>query len=273
MFLGLKQDFAQGTARPIDQLNQLWLMVHQAKEFYLLSNVCPHQRSKISQCSSTQLQCPYHGMAFDLQGQGIGNAFRLDRRTCFEMGNMLLLTAVKHTFPIDTATFDLVEHRQDQVNATVETIMDVFLDTDHIPFAHQGVYDQVGITSIDQLTYHVFAGGSIQYVPADINLHMIDADKHLNLGACWMALYPGTMIEWQPGALFVTVATPNAAGSQVQVYKYSDQRYSDLHWNNNNAVWETAWEQDRRIAESIVSVSHTNLNDLQSHHRDFYALL
>jgi hypothetical protein len=154
------------------------------------------------------------------------------------------------------------------VNASVETIMDVFLDINHIPVAHAGVYDQIGITNISGLVYKTFDGGSIQFVPPQSNSHMIAQDQELNLGACWMALYPGTMIEWQPGALFVTVAT----NSGVQVYKYRDTRYPLGSWNINEDVWELAWSQDKTLSENIVEIGHTNLDQLKQHHRSYHAV-
>jgi hypothetical protein len=76
------------------------------------------------------------------------------------------------------------------------------------------------------------------------------------------------MIEWQPGALFVTVAhNTNETSSQVQVYKYRDTRYSQDAWELNNHVWELAWSQDRALAEFIESPAVDNLDELKQHHR------
>lgn len=265
MFLGLKQDFKLDHATPLPQYNKMWSVVHRADEFHLLSNVCPHQLSKINKCRSSELTCPYHGMKFDLLGKGLNNDFALSKKICYDDGAMLFTQPIVHTFPVSTDHFKLVEQRRDIVNAPIDIIMDVFLDIDHIPVAHPGVYDKVGITNIDNLTYKTFDGGSIQFVPAQSDSHMIEEDRKLGLGACWMALYPGTMIEWQPGALFVTIAT--AAG--VEVFKYRDSRYSTLDWSNNTIVWETAWAQDKELSENIVNLSYANLDDLKKHQREW----
>jgi hypothetical protein len=161
----------------------------------------------------------------------------------------------------------LQEHREDIVNALPEIIMDVFLDIAHIPVAHKGVYDAIGITNVSDLQWSLFSNGSIQFVPSQDNRHIIEDDQQYNLGAAWMAIYPGTMIEWQPGALFVTIAQPHTQGSCVQVYKYQDTRYSDNSWSVNQQVWELAWTQDKQLSELIVSVPHENLDDLKQHHR------
>ena len=127
--------------------------------------------------------------------------------------------------------------------------------------------DRVGITNIDHLTWTTKDNGSIQLVPAQTSDHMIDQDRAYDLGAVWMAVYPGTMIEWQPGALFVTVACPHDRGSMVQVYKYRDDRYDQHSWDRNNKVWEQAWQQDRDLAQGIVTLPQSNLTGLKSHHR------
>ena len=268
MFLGLKQDFKLDSATPIDQLDKKWSMVNHYDRFYLLSNVCPHQNSKISNCETSKLTCPYHGMQFDLLGLGVGNELVLQKQSCYSDGSMLFDRPVPYSFPIPTEHFELVEHRRDTVDASIETIMDVFLDIAHIPVAHAGVYDQIGITDISRLGYETFDGGSVQFVQPQSNSHMIAQDQDLNLGACWMALYPGTMIEWQPGALFVTVATDNG----VQVYKYRDTRYPTSSWQINEDVWELAWSQDKQLSKNIVEIGHNNLDQLKQHHRSYHAV-
>lgn len=268
MFLGLKQDFKLDCATPIDQLDYKWSVVNHNDHYYLLSNVCPHQNSKISKCVTSQLTCPYHGMQFDLTGIGVGNQLMLQRRSCYSNGNMLFDRPVAYNFPVSTEYFELIEHRRDRVNASIDVIMDVFLDVEHIPVAHAGVYDRIGITAIDRLIYQTFDGGSIQFVPPQLDNYMIAEDKEYNLGACWMALYPGTMIEWQPGALFVTVATANG----VEIYKYRDTRYAHGSWLLNEEVWELAWSQDRALSENIDEIAHTNLDQLKQHHRIYHAM-
>jgi phenylpropionate dioxygenase-like ring-hydroxylating dioxygenase large terminal subunit len=265
MFLGLKQDFKSDHVVPLPQLDNLWSVVNRHDDYYLLSNVCPHQRSRINQCQSDKLQCPYHGLKFDLAGAGIDNNFYLIKTPCYSDGAMLFNQPTDYQFPVATEHFDLVEHRRDIVNAETNIIMDVFLDIEHIPVAHEGVYDKVGITNINNLTYTTFNRGSVQFVPAQSNEHMVEQDKELGLGACWMALYPGTMIEWQPGALFVTVATSKG----VEVYKYRDRRYPGHSWKLNEEVWELAWAQDKVLSENIVTLCYDNLDALKQHHREW----
>jgi len=272
MFLGLKQDFLPDQATPIDLMDRQWSLVNEQDHFYLLSNVCPHQYSKILSEPKFKLKCPYHGFEFDITGKGLNNNCELEHRVCYTSGNLVFDQPVDYCFPIDTSNFVLEQYRCDHVRASVAVIMDVFLDIDHIPVAHPGVYDEVGIADTSNINYKTFANGSIQLVPGQSSEHMIEDDKQLGIGACWMALYPGTMIEWQPGALFVTVAQPLEHGSKVNVFKYRDNRYPMLSWNRNTVVWETAWAQDRSLSENIIKLGKNNLDPLKQHHRDWHAL-
>jgi phenylpropionate dioxygenase-like ring-hydroxylating dioxygenase large terminal subunit len=266
MFLALKQDIPLDHVVPLTQYRHT-MSVANTGEFHLISNVCPHQNSRIAQCATTKLECPYHGLQFNCHGLGVGNDNFLDRWECYTNQTMLFDQYVDCVFPVSTKHMELKEHREDIVNALPEIIMDVFLDVEHIPVAHKGVYDAIGITNVSDLQWSLFSNGSIQVVPTQDNSHIIEDDQKYNLGAAWMAIYPGTMIEWQPGALFITIAQSHIQGSCVQVYKYQDTRYSDSRWAVNQQVWELAWAQDKQLSELIVSVPHQNLDDLKQHHR------
>lgn len=265
MFLALEQDLPNNKIIPLPQYNNQVSIVN-AGQCRLISNICPHQNSKIAKSATEHLRCPYHGMTFDCQGKGTNNNYELKTWVTYRTQTMLFDKAVDH-FPIATHDMVLVEHREDYVNASVDVIMDVFLDIDHIPVAHQDVYDQVGIHSVDKVSWTTFENGSIQFVPAQDTSYMVESDKTYNLGAVWMAVYPGSMIEWQPGALFVTVATEHGSGSMVQVYKYRDSRYDQVSWDRNEQVWELAWSQDRALAEGICSLAENTLDGLKIHHR------
>jgi phenylpropionate dioxygenase-like ring-hydroxylating dioxygenase large terminal subunit len=267
MFLALTQDIALDHVVPLAQYNHKVSIVNTGT-FALLSNICPHQNSRIAKCATAHLQCPYHGLTFDRDGSGLNNSYSLETWPVYQNQTILFDQHVGCAFPIDTQHMTLAEHRQDTVNATPGVIMDVFLDIEHIPVAHAGVYDQIGINNVDEIAWFTFENGSIQLVPAQEKISMIPDDEKYNIGACWMAVYPGTMIEWQPGALFVTVAhNTTETSSQVQVYKYRDTRYPNSAWDLNNHVWETAWFQDRALAEFIESPAVNNLDELKQHHR------
>lgn len=267
MFLALTQDIPVDHVIPLPQYDNR-VSIANTGTFSLLSNICPHQNSRIAKCKTDHLQCPYHGLKFNLSGAGVDNTYSLEKWAVYQNQSILFDQHVSCTFPVDTQYMSLVEHRQDIVKSSPSTIMDVFLDIDHISVAHAGVYDQIGITDVSEITWSTFENGSIQFVPAQENTEMIHADRQYNISACWMAVYPGTMIEWQPGALFVTVAhSIDENTSKVQVYKYKDTRYWVEAWELNDRVWETAWAQDRELAESIVYPAMENLDDLKQHYR------
>jgi hypothetical protein len=150
----------------------------------------------------------------------------------------------------------LIEQRIDKVKAPLTAIMDVFLDVDHIQTVHKGVYDQIGLSNIDTVEWHYYLWGSLQLVPS-----------RQKIGAAWLSIYPGTMIEWQPGALFVTVAIPAAQNeTDVHIFKYSDD---DANWNLNENIWELAWAQDKEQAELITDFAMDNLEDSKKHFRQW----
>lgn len=266
MFLALKQDIPLNRVVPLQQYNHTVSLAN-IDDFYLISNVCPHQNSRIINCVTAHLKCPYHGLEFDNQGKGIGHGYSLETQKCFTNQTMLFSQHVDCEFPVPTDNMILTHQRQDIVKATPEIIMDVFLDIDHIPVAHPKVYDSIGISSTKDLQWSLFANGSVQIVPAQDNTHIIEDDQKYNLGAAWMAVYPGTMIEWQPGALFVTVAQQHATGSCVNIYQYQDSRYPQSSWDVNQTVWEKAWQQDKELSEMIVDVPYDNIDELKQHHR------
>lgn len=265
MFVRLLQDIPCDKFVPLAQTNNRVGVVVSGQKIYQLTNVCPHQNSLISCTPTDNLVCPYHGLKYDLQGQGQNHDYKLMQLPAFCHNNLVLTSRAAKHWPVDLQHMILQEYRVDKVAATVEIVMDVFLDIDHIPHAHTGVYDQIGIHDTTTVQTHLYDDSCIQIVPGLTDL-TIGQDRCVGAGAVWFAVYPGTMIEWQPGALFVTVATNT---HQVHVFKYRDSRYPLATWYINSATWEQAWNQDRQLAENIVTLPNLNLNNLKQHHRDW----
>jgi hypothetical protein len=155
----------------------------------------------------------------------------------------------------------LKEQRTDHVKADPRIVMDLFLDVDHIPTVHAGVYDIIGITDVRDVRWTYHDWGSLQLV-----------HNNERVNAAWLAVYPGTMIEWQRGALFITVVHPTTSTTEceVEVFKYMDTEQSDL-WEMNQQIWETAWSQDRAQAEKIVEfqTDTSKLEESKKHFRKF----
>jgi hypothetical protein len=76
------------------------------------------------------------------------------------------------------------------------------------------------------------------------------------------------MIEWQKGALFITVSIPNNENSDVYVFKYADSNNVN-NWKTNEYVWEKAWAQDKQQAELITEFAQSNLEPQKIHFREF----
>ncbi len=268
MFLNHKNDLKNNSYRPVAQLENKFVITDLLK---LVANVCPHQNSLISLTPGSGVRvCPYHSWSFDLEGQPLTsgrtehyckNTTPLDNKEIYEWNNLLFDVPVDCDLTFDFKSMELVEQRIDQVRADPKIIMDLFLDVDHIVGVHRGVYDQIGLKNITEVQWKYYDWGSIQLVPKDNAI-----------GAAWIAVYPGTMIEWQPGALFITVAKSTDLGSDVHVFKYRDANYTSTDWELNESVWETAWAQDRSQAEIIVQLPTKHLEESKQHFRKWNLL-
>jgi phenylpropionate dioxygenase-like ring-hydroxylating dioxygenase large terminal subunit len=147
--------------------------------------------------------------------------------------------------PVDvdiSGRYYLHEYRKDIVQSSHVNIMDLFLDIDHIPVVHKNVYEPIGIRSFDKIRWQSWNGGSVQ---------MVDREDG-KLGALWLAVYPNTMLEWQPGAVFVMVnEVIDHRTTRSHVFQYRDADSSDSQWQLNSEIWEEAWAQDRAQAELL----------------------
>jgi phenylpropionate dioxygenase-like ring-hydroxylating dioxygenase large terminal subunit len=264
MFLAHKSSVTQNSFLVLDQYDKTKVLTS-SNGYKLVSNVCPHQNSLISEKhGSGNRVCPYHNWSFNIDGIPITsgrteyyckNTTPLDTASVFEWNNLLFDTSVEFDIPVNLSNMRLVEQRVDIVKSNYKNIMDLFLDVDHIQSVHAGVYDLVDITNTS-VTWKYFSNGSIQQV---------------DQGAFWIAVYPYTMIEWQKGSMFITVAKPYGKESKVHVFKYHDNT-ATTSWKLNEFVWETAWSQDKHQAEIINKFADKNLEPQKMHFREFLKL-
>jgi phenylpropionate dioxygenase-like ring-hydroxylating dioxygenase large terminal subunit len=258
MFLAHKTSVPTNSFVVLDQYKRQKVLINQDGNFRLISNVCPHQHSLISaEDGKGNRTCPYHGWSFTFDGKPLGsgltackNESNLASEDVYEWNGLLFSIPVDFQIDVDFSSMQLVSQRIDLVQASPNIIMDLFLDVDHIPLVHKHVYDLIGIDDIN-VDWRFYKQGSVQT---------------LEQGAQWIAVYPNTMIEWQKGALFITVALPLGEHSQVIVFKYADDHKD---WSLNETVWETAWGQDKEQAERIVQFPNSNLEPQKKHFRDF----
>lgn len=249
------------------------------KEYKLISNICPHQGARLQE-SGQMLICPYHGWSFKFNGSPVGSGSVQGCKNTENLKNFPVYQKGQFLFDTDSNITDLSfleneflvleEHRVDVVGADSRIIMDVFLDVDHIPVAHAKVYDELGILSRAIVEWQHGTNWSLQAVkPAHYDYH-IPEEKNYGFGAAWLAIYPGTMIEWQPGAFFITEAVSlDYQKSKVYVWKYRDLRYPKSTWDINNTIWETAWAQDKTLSESIPAFSDKNLEQAKLLYRQW----
>ena len=264
----------------LPQTNKTKRLVTTSDGTKLLSNICPHQRSKLNLIGST-LSCPYHAWTFTIDGKPIGsgnteckNHVDLEQYPLYQVGNFLFDIPVDlpHLDFLHNEYLELIEYRCDNVDAPKEVIVDLFLDVSHIPIMHKGVYDQIGIDHKLRVDWYYSNNSSLQLVYRDDSMseYSLEFDTKLGYKAAWLTLYPGTMIEWQPGAMFITIAEDTKLGySKVHVFKYRDIRYNTGVWKLNEDIWETAWQQDKDQSELIDGINYANLEQGKQHYVDW----
>jgi len=252
MFLAHANDLDKNFKKPLAQFQNKKALAND-HGFKLANNVCPHQGSLILQSTQKKFKCQYHAWEWDNSGVPISsgttkicNNFNLSLKSVFEENGLLFTAPVDlSSLPVDFTKMKLIEERIDAVNADYKNIIDLFLDVDHIPVVHEGVYDVIGIEGQANVEWEYYDWGSIQKVNPSTG-----GDQ---LVAAWITVYPYTMIEWQPGALFVTVCVPKETSTDVCVFKYRDD---EDKWEMNERIWESAWSQDCRQSSAIVKFSN-----------------
>lgn len=282
MFLAHRSDIPPNLIKPLIQFDNKKTLLNE-NGFKLLNNVCPHQGSLILTDTAGSISCGYHGWSWNTDGEPVGsgttqvcNNFKLSIKPTFEINSLIFSQDIdlNGISDIDLGFMSLQETRIDSVKSDYKNIIDVFLDVDHIPIVHKTVYDDLGIGT--DVSWKYYNWGSIQFVEKSTEYSKEFKDTLVGmptqrLAAFWITVYPYTTIEWQPGAMFVNVCVPNGDTTDVCVFKYRDTQYSDVNWNINSTVWETAWQQDRKQAESIVSRSMfvPHLETSKLHFRDW----
>ena len=241
MFLSHVNDIPLGFKKPLMQYQNRKSLINTSNAFKLINNICPHQQSLIISKMQENLKCQYHGWSWDNLGQPAGNGttkvcnkYPLKLKDISNINGLLFsdnidLSAISN---IDLTFMQLAEERTDVVNADFKHVIDVFVDIDHIPTVHEGVYDKMGITGDTQVEWLYYQWGNLQLISNSSGLDPeyketllgIEEEK---LTAFWLTVYPYSMIEWQPGAMFITVCVPNGNKTNVVVFKYRDTRYSD----------------------------------------------
>lgn len=281
MFLAHVSDIAHNLVQPLIQFDMKKSLVHN-NEFKIINNVCPHQGSLIITEMTDRVSCRYHGWSWNTHGEPVNsgttrvcNNFTLPIKSTVEIHSLIFTDMIdlSEIHDIDLSFMTLQETRIDSVNTDFRNLIDVFLDVDHIPVVHKTVYDDLGIGT--EVSWKYYDWGSIQLVEKSTEYskefqNTLTGMPVQQLAAFWIAVYPYTTIEWQPGAMFVNVCVPKEDHVDVCVFKYQDSRYNNTNWKINSEVWETAWQQDREQAEAIVnrSIFEPHLEPSKIHFRE-----
>lgn len=265
MFLGHTNDLTDGQLKSLDFLDNKKFLLNQDGEFKLGNNICPHQNSRIISGTKDEIKCQYHGWSWNKRGIPISsgsssmcNEIKLYMKPVYEYNGLLFEEKIDLSIldGLDFKNLVLDEFRVDTVAADPRMIMDIFLDVDHIPVVHNGVYDLLGIEGSVNVKWDYRDWGNAQKV----------TDEHGNLIAVWIAVYPYTMIEWQKGSLFISKCFGD---NQVAVWKYKDSTDSDENYKINSDMWETAFAQDKAQAEQMVRFPSANLEEAKQNYRQW----
>lgn len=286
MYLGHTSELPEHYKKPLPQYSNKKLLANNNGKYSLMNNVCPHQGSQIISEPQRQLRCQYHGWSWDDSGGPVDsgttsmcNSSHVAKKETFIQNSLIT------SLPIDISCVDyvdlsymrLMEHRVETVKTDYRNIIDVFLDVDHIPIVHPGVYTQTGVADRAEVEWKYFDWGNIQLVRRtgqnspeyQATLLGIDEEK---LSAFWVTIYPYVTIDWQAGSLFVMCCVPKGENTcETVIYQYRDIRYGDENWRINKNIWETAWIQDKHQAEVIVARSNAeiNLEEAKIHFRNW----
>lgn len=272
MFLGHTKEVDAGFWKVLEQSGQTKTLLNDNGTYKLQDNICLHQGSRLRQGQGKGLNvvCPYHAWSWNREGIPIAsgtvghsrgsekcaNTENLTTNSVFEWSGFLFQNPVELEDVDISGNYQLVEYRQDRVKSSFVAIMDLFLDIDHIPVVHPALYAAIDVPTAKEIDWRTWNGGSVQFVHslegANPEWAELAAQKKNPYGALWLAQYPYTQFEWQPGAVFVQVNQPTADNETVShVFKYRDLDYSEQNWKINEEVWETAWAQDRAQAELL----------------------
>ncbi len=266
MFLGQINDLQPGQSKSLEILDNNRILTNEDGKYKLGSNICPHQNSRIISGTKTEIKCQYHGWSWNIDGSPkdsgsshMCNKVPLHFKDVYEFKGLLFDSHVDLSVLGDVSFENLIldEFRIDKINADPRIVMDIFLDVDHIPVVHNGVYDLLGIDGEANVKWDYTDWGSTQTVTDNTGVII----------ARWIAVYPFTMIEWQAGYLFVTQAIDN---HRIAVWKYKSKDCSEDNYKINSVMWETAFSQDKVQAEQMFRFPTAHLEEAKEHYREWF---
>lgn len=294
MFLGHQNELTNNQWKVLVQSGNTRTLTNDNGTYRIQNNICLHQGSRLRQGCGNGLNvvCPYHAWSWNKEGKPLASGWvghskasekcindkTLPTHSVFNWSGFLFEYEIEMNDIDISGNYELVEYRLDHVKSSFIPIMDLFLDVDHIPAVHPELYSAIDVPSAKDIEWKTWDGGSVQYVStlagSNPEWETLAAQKKVPYGALWLAQYPFTQFEWQPGAVFVQINQPiSDVETQSHIFKYRDRNYSDKNWEINEQVWETAWQQDKEQAERLEPGWRFNQKHLEKEKVNFRLFL
>jgi phenylpropionate dioxygenase-like ring-hydroxylating dioxygenase large terminal subunit len=264
MFLGHTADLLPGQSKSLEIFDNKKLLTNNGGTYRLGSNICPHQNSRIISGVKEQISCQYHGWSWHTDGSPKDSGFVHDCENkthlyfvdVYNQKGLLFDSEIDLSIVGDVSFDHLVldEFRVETMTADPRVVMDIFLDVNHIPVVHNGVYDLLGIDGEANVVWDYADWGSVQTV----------TDNNGKIIARWIAVYPYTMIEWQAGYMFITQSIDE---KKIAIWKYKNPQESEAEYRVQSSMWETAFSQDKAQAEQMVRFPSAHLEEAKLHYR------
>ena len=254
----------------LDWLDKAYMLVNQASNISLMSNVCRHRQAIILDgCGNTNnIVCPLHRWTYDLNGQLLG-APRFADNPCLHLNKTPLQNwqgllfknphnitqelsklGCKQAFDFSSYHFDTAHIEYYTFNW--KTFIEAYLEDYHVGPFHPGLNQFVNCDNLEWDFGSHFSAQAVGYrqMPEQ---HLSPAYKawqaavtqyHGNTppknGAIWFVYYPFLMIEWYPQVLVVSHLIPTGVHSCSNVVEF--------YYSENIALFEPDYIEAQQAA-------------------------
>ena len=240
-FAGHQSQLTENNVIPLDHIEDLIkepMIMTKGDTLNCISNVCTHRGMIVNpeKCNRTNLQCPYHGKTFSLEGD-FKNMPEFDDVQNFpsDSENLsifptlvlrgLVFTGINPSgmegfleqfdsrlkwMPIESFEHDQSRFRSYEIEANWALYVDNYLEGFHIPFVHKDLH---GSLDYDNYRTELFEGGVLQIGIAQdgepfFDLPESSPDFGDRVAAYYYWLFPGLMLNFYPWGLSVNIVTP-----------------------------------------------------------------
>ena len=251
-----------------DSINEEMLFTSNGKEICLLSNICTHRGSILSNSNSNNntIQCPYHGRKFNLDGT-VKSAFGFGKNKNFpserdhlhkyktiEFKNFIF-GAIKPKIDISIILDDISErlghypfHKLKYNKENSQTYIinshwalycENYLEGMHVPFVHKGLNREISLS-----TYRtkIFKNGVLQYTK--------DSSNKDNLYAHYYWIFPNMMFNFYSWGLSINIVEPlEKERTRIRFLSYIIDGKKQPQ--NQSASIDTVELEDQNIVESV----------------------